>query len=392
MKIGKKKIMSAEKNTGCILEEENDVDSADEALCEMLGLSSLDAMEKCNDDDKEDLTLYEMKTSLHGIPHLLSNIHDEKYDRIVTLQRQNVQETFENDSVCNLSGFYFSIPSSIMRKLTEDLIWGHSSQIYKCDVTMETIQQSKRVVTRFENFVNSHDGWKELTCRYIPSLLQLLLGNGQWVLYKEKLNLKPPGGSGFAPHVDTPSLRVPFPDFGPKNFLTVMIAIDDMHIPNGCMQFVKQKLPVLSSKHTPDIIDCLVSAPTKNNNGDDDNPDAGGRQGAIDLEIANQMPFEYWPAKAGDIIVFDGWIPHRSGPNKHYFSRRAVYLTYNPLTEGDWHDAYYDKMRQLRQDYKYKQQQKQIMKAAPKSTLNKNETLQTINDEDIIALQTIPKI
>ncbi len=389
--------MSDENNTRCFVEEDDDVDSADEALCEMLGLSSLNAMDQCNDDcngdDDDDVKLYETKSSLNGIPHLLSDIHDEKYDRIVRLQRRIILETFENDSVCNLGGSYFSVPSSIMRKLTEDLIWGHSSQTYKCDVTMETIQQTKRVVTRFENFVNSHVGWKELTCGYIPSLLQLLLENGQWVLYKEKLNLKPPGGSGFAPHVDTPSLRVPFPNFGPKTFVTVMIAIDDMHIPNGCMQFVKQKLPSLSSNHTSNIMDCLVSAPTNNDNsGDDDNPDAGGRQGAIDLEIANQMPFEYWPAKAGDIILFDGWIPHRSGPNRHYFSRRAVYLTYNPLIEGDWHDAYYDKMRQLRQDYKFKQQQKQIMTSTPQSTFNKNETLQPINDEDIIALQTIPKI
>jgi hypothetical protein len=39
--------------------------------------------------------------------------------------------------------------------------------------------------------------------------------------------------------------------------------------------------------------------------------------------------------------VFSGYTPHRSGPNNSTKSRRAMFLTYNPLSQGDYHEQYY---------------------------------------------------
>jgi hypothetical protein len=52
-------------------------------------------------------------------------------------------------------------------------------------------------------------------------------------------------------------------------------------------------------------------------------------------------------------VAFDGWVPHRSGVNHSAFGRRAVFLTYHDAAVwgDDWHDLYYERMGQLRQNY-----------------------------------------
>jgi hypothetical protein len=83
--------------------------------------------------------------------------------------------------------------------------------------------EQRRTLTRLENFVDAHEGWSNLCHGYLSDVLSQALGQ-KMVLYKEKLNLKPPGGSGFAPHLDSPSLRVALGPDGPQTFVTVMVA------------------------------------------------------------------------------------------------------------------------------------------------------------------------
>jgi ectoine hydroxylase-related dioxygenase (phytanoyl-CoA dioxygenase family) len=155
------------------------------------------------------------------------------------------------------------------------------------------------------------------------------------VLYKEKLNLKPPGGSGFAPHLDTPSLRVALGGEGPQTFVTVMVAIDNMTTANGCLRICKGEWS--EQEH------CTVIQPEE-----DGNPDAGGRAGAIPAETAHDLEFHDVECQGGDIVAFNGWAPHRSSANASPFPRRAVFLTYNPKSEGDFHDRYYERMEEIR--------------------------------------------
>jgi len=161
------------------------------------------------------------------------------------------------------------------------------------------------------------------------------------VLFKEKLNLKPPGGSGFAPHLDGPSLRLALGDDGPQTFVTVMVAIDDMTAQNGCLRVCKGRW---SQDHSCDVIEPEKGA----------SPDAGGRAGAIPVHVADTLEFEDVVCKSGTIVAFNDWTPHRSSPNASLFSRRAVFLTFNPLSEGDYHHAYYEKMKSLRSEWRSK--------------------------------------
>jgi hypothetical protein len=334
-------------------------DSADEALCEILGITSLGdvSAEEVNGCLKKKQTLEDV----------VVGTSDDFIDRYC----QGLKEEYESSSFCIFPD-ELSIPATITRRLTDELVWGGES--VQADRTYETItvrkdgdvQVPRRTLTRLENFETHHAGWNDLCSNYIRRCVSAALGVNV-TLYKTKLNLKPPGGSGFAPHLDTPSLRVALGDQGPRTFVTVMIAIDSMTVDNGCLRIARGRW------NEETAVETIRPEPGGN-------PDAGGRAGAIPPEVANQLEFEDICCSSGTIVAFSGWAPHRSGPNQSNFPRRAVFLTYNPVAEGDFHEAYYAKMLQLRNDWK------------AKVGLTSNKVLNEDEQRELNALATIPRI
>jgi ectoine hydroxylase-related dioxygenase (phytanoyl-CoA dioxygenase family) len=57
--------------------------------------------------------------------------------------------------------------------------------------------------------------------------------------------------------------------------------------------------------------------------------------------ITAQMDFRPYPARPGDAMFFDSFVPHRSGPNHTARQRRVLYLTYNRASEGDQRERYF---------------------------------------------------
>ena len=45
------------------------------------------------------------------------------------------------------------------------------------------------------------------------------------------------------------------------------------------------------------------------------------------------------------VLLFDSYLPHRSGPNRSQSPRHALYVTYNRASEGDVRNAYFDHKR-----------------------------------------------
>lgn len=335
---------------------DDDVDSADEALSEMLGLPS---------------------QSINKIMHAVDEHHDiqEASDAIPSLSKERIESifcssqlarTYASDSICILPNT-LSVPAQLMRRLTDELVWGKR----QADRTYESIRvmlahgkiEDRKALTRLENFVDDHEEWSDLCRGYIATCVATLLGE-EMVLYKEKLNLKPPGGAGFAPHLDTPSLNVALGEDGPQTFVTVMVAIDTMTAKNGCLRVVRGAWT--RENH------CEVVEPEKGGN-----PDAGGRAGA--LVSSDSLDFEDIVCKAGDIVVFDGWMPHRSSANNSAFPRRAVFLTYNPKKEGDFHKTYYQRMENIRNEWR-------VRVGLGIGALSADE------QQDLDALKTIPTI
>lgn len=320
--------------------KDEEMDSEDEALLSMLGLADMDL--KVNDECGEsNSNAEEEKDPNSSLANTNTNMANKNMD--VIRSSSHLTQDYQRDGVCLFPTSLIQVSPTLIRRLTDELIWGGDS--VQADKSFENIKVFKggellerRTLTRLENFVEHHDGWKELCHGYIQNCLSALVGQ-EMVLFKEKLNLKPPGGSGFAPHLDGPSLRVALGDEGPKTFVTVMVAIDNMTAQNGSLRVAKG--PWSEENHIQ------VIEPEK-----DGNPDAGGRAGAIPANVAASIEFEDLICKGGSIAAFSEWTPHRSAANTSPFPRRAVFLTYNPASEGNHRAKYYQKMEDMRNEWR----------------------------------------
>jgi hypothetical protein len=161
---------------------------------------------------------------------------------------------------------------------------------------------------RTEYFTAFHQGLHDLlTSGHMLATASALLGE-QAVLYKEKINYKLAGGAGYSPHQDAPAYR--FID----SHISCMVAVDDATIGNGCLE-------VVSGAHQ-EILPM-----------DDD--------GCIQSEKVSEMKWQFAELKAGQTLWFHSKTPHRSGDNLSSVDRRAIYPTYNALSEGDLRERYY---------------------------------------------------
>eukprot|EP01116_Phalansterium_solitarium_P003689 TRINITY_DN14511_c0_g1_i1.p1 TRINITY_DN14511_c0_g1~~TRINITY_DN14511_c0_g1_i1.p1 ORF type:complete len:272 (+),score=67.70 TRINITY_DN14511_c0_g1_i1:214-1029(+) len=170
-----------------------------------------------------------------------------------------------------------------------------------------------RQLCRTENILDFHEGLNALIRGKITSAVSDAVGE-QAVLFKEKINFKLPGGAGFDPHQDAPA----YVTFKQRFHVTAMIAADAASLENGCLEVVR-------GEHTKGVFD---------------HPG-----GIMDSKITEQYEKEgRWEpvlAEPGAVMIFHSFLPHRSGRNVSDKPRRAHYLTFNPITDGDYRAAYY---------------------------------------------------
>jgi hypothetical protein len=171
-----------------------------------------------------------------------------------------------------------------------------------------------RVIQRIENFCPYHAGMDNMirAGRLMVAIETLL--EGRSVLYKDKCNLKLPGGSGFELHQDQ---QAGWSAYAPI-FLTALISIDQATEENGCLQIadVARQHAILGEEWKP-----LTAA------------ELGGKLVAV-------------PTEPGDVIFFDSFVPHASEPNQSKKQRRILYLTYNRRDHGDHRSQYFHDKRQ----------------------------------------------
>ncbi|HEY3966760.1 MAG TPA: phytanoyl-CoA dioxygenase family protein [Planctomycetaceae bacterium] len=145
---------------------------------------------------------------------------------------------------------------------------------------------------------------------------------GPACLFKEKLIFKPPGALGYNLHQDIPRYWNSFP----RTFLTVLIPIDPATEENGCTE-------VFAGYHHE-----FLSPP--------DRPDQYMLPDEC-VDPARRVPLALEP---GDVAIFHGLTPHRSGPNRSRTPRRALYASYNAHSDGGDQRAghyreFHDRMR-----------------------------------------------
>jgi len=173
-------------------------------------------------------------------------------------------------------------------------------------------------LARTEQFVDVHDGFRELALGECVAGVGAQLIGEPLALYKEKINHKRPGGGGFAAHQD--ATAYPFID----SHVTCMIAIDPATAGNGCVE-------VASGRHEHLIVD----------DGD----------GCLPESVVSNMAWTRVEMASGDMLWFHSRTPHRSGDNRSDRPRRAVFLTFNAASEGDRRDDYYAEKRRHLADH-----------------------------------------
>lgn len=200
----------------------------------------------------------------------------------------------------------------------------------------ERVARGEVRLSRTEAFVDHHRGLDAFLRGDASPVERLVAGlaRAPVALYKDKINYKFPGAGGYVPHQDgyqtlgvhryvSPSQR------GFIAFIA-MIAIDEATVANGCPH-VASKTWARKSGWLP-----LRRACDYASNG----TTVPGGDGTTDDDMGPFVPIEMAP---GDVLVYDNFMPHMSGPNLSDGPRRALFAIYYAKTSVPGRD--------LRQEY-----------------------------------------
>jgi len=147
-----------------------------------------------------------------------------------------------------------------------------------------------------------------------------------YVLFKDKINFKWPGGGAFAPHQDFPA----FEFFGPREHVTAMVCIDSATVENGCLYIAQNWKESLKNDFPVENGDFVLPF-----------EEGGKNHGSILPRVCEKILWLPIIGEPGDVVFFDSFVPHYSEKNQSSAPRRALFLTHNRLKEGEHREAYY---------------------------------------------------
>ena len=185
-------------------------------------------------------------------------------------------------------------------------------------------------VCRFEYIDASSEVVHNRILPTVASAIESLTGQA-FKLFKDKCNEKNPGGGAFEPHQDV----IAYDQFAPRYHVTAAIFLDDATSENGCLNFPKDYLSDVADAgeyQTKTLMGNLPVLPSY---------DGGPDNGNIRREVCEQIHWQEVPAKRGDVVLFDSYVPHYSEKNASDKTRRAMFFTFNPASDGDFYEDYY---------------------------------------------------
>ncbi len=215
---------------------------------------------------------------------------------------------FQNNGYVKINSFYNQ------EEIEKIITWTNEVQNFKetpgkWQMYFETSKdiKKKRILSRIENFEPYHLGFKNLFQAKILKGVEELFGS-KAVLFKDKINFKMPGGSGFKAHQDVQAGW----DKYCKLHITALVCVDATTVENGCLE-------IAIDKHINKMI--------------------GNSWEPLDDSL---LEYKSFPTKPGDVIFFDSYCPHKSEKNNTKNSRRVLYITFNRLKDGDFRKKYFD--------------------------------------------------
>lgn len=189
----------------------------------------------------------------------------------------------------------------------------------------ETYKDRNGLLRRIENFTFKNIVF-EILNKEVRELLFNLTGESQ-VLFKDKVNFKPPNGEGFFAHYDgvfqfvssDGETKNGWYEYG-NDFNNVLITLDDFTDKNGPLEVAKNHIGNFDEllKNTT----CDGSPNLKN-------------------EVEVECDFVPLVCRAGSLIIFKHTCPHRSSVNNSQKERGSLYLTYTPSDNEKIYEKYF---------------------------------------------------
>ncbi|MBA2652727.1 MAG: phytanoyl-CoA dioxygenase family protein [Tatlockia sp.] len=184
-------------------------------------------------------------------------------------------------------------------------------------------------VCRFEYIRNCSDIFNEVVILKMQKLINHLVGQ-PCLLFKDKCNVKHPGGGAFPPHQDIAA----YYHFKPQFHITAAVMLDDSTIQNGCLEMAHD-YQANCGEDTHFVTSPMGKLPFF------DFYRGGNNNGDIKSEISDSLHWEYIQASKGDVVLFHSFVPHRSQKNNSDNPRRNLFFTFNLAHEGDFYQDYY---------------------------------------------------
>jgi len=194
-------------------------------------------------------------------------------------------------------------------------------------------------LSRIENLVPYHSGLAQvLQSGPLVEVISDLMGE-RAVLYKDRINFKLPGGGAHAAHQDgvayeSGNLATFRPDVTP--YVSVLISVDRATLENACLQLVPNwpliKLEILRMERP------FPEHPTFSK---------------IAQSVEDRLEWLPIETDPGDVLLFTERLPHRSTANRSAKPRRILYGVYNPISEGDRREQYFEEKRHNINDARY---------------------------------------
>lgn len=212
-----------------------------------------------------------------------------------------------------VQGFYDEALLNRLRRWTDDLLAAPPKAGREMVYHEQSLKEpGASLVQRIEDFCRHDPNFERLACHgSLVAAAGKVLG-GEACLFKDKINFKLAGGGGFEPHQDQ---QAGWSTFAPL-FVTALVCIDPATVENGCL--------------------CISGVPRLTGLiGEEWKPLAEG----------THPPLFPVPMEPGDLLLFDSFAPHASGPNRTNSPRRMLYMTYNRREHGDQRRRYFDNKR-----------------------------------------------
>lgn len=196
---------------------------------------------------------------------------------------------------------------------------------------------NKSEICRFEYITPESTLINRQLVPYFQQVLFDITGT-RYTLFKDKCNVKRPGGGAFGCHQDYPA----YADFAPDAHLTVAIFLDQPTIRNGCLEMAANWKQVMDTDGARDHAYPEQTVFRRD-------PDSGD----VLPDIADQFHWQRILPQRNDLVIFDSVVPHRSEINASHGARRAFFFTFAPESSGDHYEHYYHAKRQVYDNPKF---------------------------------------